>query len=244
MGAIALGTVSLVVALARIDRTAPDPASDDPVPETLAGGIEVGDVPAAVTGAVSLPVVGARRLDVLPGGLSPDCGGMLGFVAEEPGLGAAPERGIEQNTQFVSATATPEGVDVALRVDAIEGVAPEFSGGDTITCQARFDGGDWIFEGSTTTFGGGGQGMSTSCCDSRGLSTARSGVTVPQSATWLLADRGSYYLAIPVSEGETATVSWSFRDGRFNGGAPTPMRVLFLDEDGEVVEETTVGGGF
>lgn len=80
------------------------------------------------------------------------------------------------------------------------------------------------------------------CCDENGLATASGSVTVPGSAAWALQERSGWYLAYPVGETSSLTVTWKYREN--GGGGPPQSRVTFFDEDGGIVDEAFAGGQF
>lgn len=212
-------------------RGPPDPRPvQEPVPEVLAGGIELGELPDAVAEAFDGPVVAARSMDEAPPGA--DCDFLGDDFSEEP-----------ETTVLV----TPHGAHVSL-VGVVEDRGPGADGAPQrmrATCTAIWEQGQWINHG-----GGMGPadqpmaGMSgSSCCDQDGLGTAEATVVVPEGARWAVQERGGYHLAYPASGSRVLPISWRFPGmrGGFDGGmATSASRVTFVDDEGEVISEVTV----
>lgn len=235
---------------------------DEVQPDTLAGGVELGEVPAEVAAAFDEPVIGARLLDEMPEDFH-ECDFM--------------DVGWEEEPELEYALATPDGVHISLVglgfVD--DGMGGGFRGGGMefegdiavdefamdpddvldgepqrwrVSCTVQWDGRTWTNGGGSSgpaddPFGGTG-GMGSSCCDEHGFATAEAAVRVPDGAAWVVQERGGWWLAYPVSEQRSIPVTWKFRDGRMGmgmGGGGTSTHVVFVDEDGEQFDETWVG---
>lgn len=241
--AIAVLAAAGVVGWARLGshpatRGAPVPEPiEEAVPETLAGGLELGAVPDAVAAAVDGPVVAARFLDEMPDGVG--CEFLRADFEGEPDL----------ETLML----TPDKVHVSL-VGA-SGLFAEGEGGAgraRATCTARWQEGGWHESGGG--MGPADQPMAgptgSSCCDQDGLGTAEATVLAPEGAQWVLQDRGRYHLAYPVPATRAVPVSWRFpAQGGFGGGFDrgfgggemvSATTVLFVDEAGEVLGETVL----
>lgn len=247
MAIIALVSVTAIVAWARLGGGRPEIAAAEslqPLPETLAGGIEPGPVPDEVARAFDGPVLGARLLDELPPEVLDSCK----QVSELDWDDGAP--------QVAYAIATPDGIQADLEGRA--DVPPEM--GDwtgpngeqperfRLACNARFEGGAWISDG------GGFEpifedqprpgGFGSTCCDAQGLGTATGSVSVVDGATWVVQDRAGWYLAYPADGAETITVTWKYRENNFGPGGPPQSRVTFVDDAGENLGEGFAGGQF
>lgn len=202
---------------------------DEAVPDSLAGGIELGEVPDAVAAAFDGSVVAARLLDEPPDGV--DCS----FMAAEFG----------GDVEVEQVLATPDAVHVSL-LGTGGPAGPDMPGGRfRATCSARWQGG-WLDSGGS--MGPADQpatGMTgTSCCDEDGLATAEGAVAAPDGATFAVQARGDWHLAYPVPDSGVVPISWRFREGRggFAGGPPrpAPTTVTFVDDRGEVLDEVTL----
>lgn len=242
MAAVATISVAAVVAWARLStgRTGADPSGQaivDDVPVSLAGGVEPGAVPDAVVAAVDLPVVGARQLEELPDDSAADCR-QHGEFDEEPTLEYA--------------VATPEGIAASLvGPSSMMGVDIGGGGADPpllrLRCTVEFSDDRW--HGASSSSGPAGDevvpsGSSFSCCDARGFATASATIATNPDASWALQDRGSWYLAYPLSDRGWTEVTWTFRENRFGQGRPPSSNVLFVDDTGAVVGETNAGDLF
>lgn len=239
---IAMLVAGGVVGWARIGadpatRGAPVPEPiEEAVPETLAGGIELGELPDAVAAAFDGPIVAARVLDEPPPGA--DCDFLGNDFSEQP-----------ETTVLV----TPHGAHVSL-VGAVEDRGlPGADGAPQrmrATCTAVWEQGQWINHGGGMGPADQPMGSATggSCCDQDGLGTAEGAVMAPEGARWVLQDRGRYHLAYPVPEDRAVRITWRFRaqggfgggfDGRFDGGGMgSATTVTFMDDAGEVLGET------
>ena len=83
-----------------------------------------------------------------------------------------------------------------------------------------------------------------SCCDENGLATASADVEVLDGAAWALQDRGGWYVAYPLEDRTSLTVTWKFREQRFGPGGPPQSAITFLDGNGEILGEAFAGGQF
>lgn len=209
----------------------PEPV-EEAVPETLAGGMELGDVPDAITAAVDGPVVAARLLDELPDGVGCE------FV----------DRDFDDEPDLETLMLTPDTLHVSLvGASSVFAEGPGGAGRARATCTARWQEGGWHESGggmgpADQPMGG---GTGASCCDQDGLGTAEGAVMAPEGAQWALQDRGRYHLAYPVPEGRAVPITWRFRAqgglGGFDGsGMASATTVTFMDGDGEVLGETTL----
>lgn len=244
MAGIALVSVGLVVAGARVTGgaagTGPAVASvEDSVPTQLAGGLPPVEVPQEIAAAFDEPVIGARMLDEEPDGMD-NCSFMVEDFAEEPAI------------EMV--LVTPDGALVSMvgpggpvPPDRPAEPAPQEPMVMRATCTADWDGQQWGGGGGSMgplsdPAGPGmpemGMGVSTSCCDARGLATGSTEVRVPETAAWVVQERGPYWLALPVRGQASMPLTWKFRDGAF---AASTTHVLFLDEDGILLDEAYVG---
>lgn len=247
MAAVAVVSVTAVVAWARLGQPGTSEAAatvEEEVPTALAGGNQPAQVPAAVSSAVDLPVVGAAELDELPGH-------MLDACTQDFDVGWDPG-----SPQVEYAFMTPDGVVASVTgqgdMPGGFGMGP---GGEQPT-GVRFRCDLQLEDGSAINRGGGsfeeifpdqpssGGFLSSSCCDEQGLATASASVPVPADAAWLLQDRGTWYLGYDVSGLENVGVSWKYRENRFGQGGPPISTVLFVGKDGTIVAETTAGGQF
>ncbi|MEX2619243.1 MAG: hypothetical protein WD250_03390 [Egibacteraceae bacterium] len=237
--AIAVLVAGGVVGWARIGagpatRGAPGPEPvEEAVPETLAGGLELGEVPDAVAAAVDGPVVGARLVEDMPDGVG--CEWLRADFDDEP--------------DFETVLLTPDAVHVSL-----VGASSLFAEGEggagraRATCTARWQGGGWLESGGGTVPADQPMEGATgaSCCDQDGLGTAEGAVMAPEGARWVLQDRGRYHLAYPVPQGRAVPITWRFRaqggfGGGFDGGGMgSATTVTFMDDAGEVLGEATL----
>lgn len=249
MAAVAIVSVTAVVAWARLGQPAGGAeaaAAVEEVPTALAGGDPPQPVPDGVAAAVDRPVIGAARLDHLPGE-------MLAACTEEHNISWEDVGGPEVEYAFI----TPDGVVAALAGpgdlvgDMDMGPEGQAATGIRLTCDLELQEGSPINRGGGSFEHifpdqprGGGGFMSSSCCDERGLATATAGVDVPAEAEWLLQDRGTWFLAYDVEGLEGVGVSWKYREHRFGQGGPPISTVLFVGEDGSIVAEATAGGQF
>jgi hypothetical protein len=245
--------VAVVVAagVVLVMRFAPTPAPDtrsvaafeETVPTHLGGGFEVGDVPAAVSAAVDVPVVAVRVLDEPPEGAE-SCHGMFG---------PADERQVEQ------VIATPDGLSFSIVGPEpsgagwdMERVAPPVlePGTDAAaepepllwreSCTFARSGDRWVAQGSSAgpveDFDMMGMSSGYSCCDEDGLATASAQLLPPGGATWALQERGAYWLAYPVVEGVGLQISWRFRESGF-GPRVSSTHILWIDDEGLVLDD-------
>lgn len=209
---------------------------EEAVPEVLAGGIELGELPDPVADAFDGPVVAARILDEAPPGA--DCDFLRHDFAEDP----------EVETVLI----TPDGAHVSLLGTMANVGLPGAEGAPQrmrATCTALWERDQWIDHGGGMAPAdqpmGGASG--SSCCDQDGLGTAEATVVVPEGAQWAVQDRGGYHLAYPASHSKVLPITWRFhgmRDGfggGFGGGMASAARVTFVDDQGEVISEVTVG---
>lgn len=229
MLAIALVAAGAVLAWARLgapSATAEDPATlDEPLPASLADGSPLGDVPPVVAAVVDAPVVGATRLDAVPGDLDVDCIGdptteeitfEAGFVTPDVAAWTATARA----AGFGPDELTP--VRLVCTADPVDG-AWQGGGGGSIAPVA----------------GGHGVGIS-STGDGRMLAT--SVLDLPEGTAWVVEDRGEYRLAYPVDGLPALPLARSYREGLFDAGRVPSAPVLLLDDGGGVLEEVVVGG--
>ena len=249
VGGIALVAVAVVVLWARAsagphgDGAA---AAEEAVPSSLVGGLPPADVPPDVAAVFDVPVIGALNLDELPGGVLQECSRSIGEMNWDEG---------QPSIEY--AIATPDAIHTSLvgtgqNIDMGMGEGPDAPDKFRLTCTARNEGDAWtaevnnfetIFdEDAEMDMGMGGGGYF--CCDENGLATASSSVKVPPGATWGLQDRNGWYLAYPVDQQQSLTVSWTFRENRFGPGGPPQTSITFVDDTGEVIEETFTGGEF
>ena len=249
VGGIALVAVAAVVGWTRVSagpQTDGEAALEETVPTSLVGGLPPAEVPAAVAGVFDMPVIGAANLDDLPDRVVEECSRSFGEVNWDEG---------QPSIEY--AIATPDAISTSLvgsgeNFDMGMGGGPDAPDKFRLTCTARIEGGGWVADGSgfepifdDMDEGHGGMGVGGySCCDDNGLATATGAVKVPEGATWGLQDRNGWYLAYPVGKQRTLTVMWKFREDRFGAGVPPQTSITFVDNDGEVIEETFTGGQF
>lgn len=240
--AVVLGTMTAVALFAvltvtLLPRAGTGPAEADQsastgevVPTTLAGGYEPGKVPAAVSDAVDVPVVGVRELAEPPDGLPiQDCARMMGGNQD-----AEPE--------VESVVATPDGVSMLLTITGQ--AAEEMVGADSakITCRATpLEGGGWEIDGNSTTSMDGAGGMSFSCCGPKGVGAATASAAVPNGAKWALHDRGAYVLAYPAAGEQFMSFSWPYAQ-RAGMDEPPASRVIWVDPRGQELGTEILGG--
>ena len=249
MAVIALVSVSVVMVWARVssgssEGEGSESGIDEPVPDSLAGGIAPAPVPDAVTAAFDQPVVGAARLDELPPDVSDECSDTFGEVEWEEG-----------QPTLQSAIATPDAIHAVLEGKGSWG--PDMGGGGEAperfrtTCSAHSEGDRWMTEGNgfQPVFGEGdvvedGMGSGYSCCDENGLATATQTIAVPDGAAWGIQERSGWYLAYPVEDEPMMMLTWKFREQRFGPGAAPQTTVTFVDDAGAVIAEAFAGGQF
>ena len=249
MAVIALVSVTVVMVWARVSSGAsgseePGNGVEEPVPDSLVGGIAPAPVPEEVAAAFDQPVVGAARLDELPPDVTDECGNTFGEIDWDEG-----------QPTLQSAIATPDAIHAVLEGKGAWG--PEMGGGEDqperfrTTCTARREHDHWVTEGNgfQPIFGKDdviedGMGGGYSCCDENNLATATQTVAVPDGAAWGIQERSGWYLAYPVEAQPTMMLSWKFREQRFGPGGPPQTTVTFVDDTGAVIAEAFAGGQF
>ena len=250
VGGIALVAVAVVVLWTRISAgpqgDGEDAAIEESVPSSLVGGLPPADVPPDVAGVFDVPVVGAANLDELPDGVLQECSRVFGEMDWDEGQPAIEHAIATPDVLLTSLVGTGESVEMGM------GGGPDAPDRFRLSCTARQEGDAWVAEGTGfepifdedagVDMGMGGGGYS--CCDENGLATASGMVKVPPGATWGLQDRNRWYLAYPVSEQEFLTVTWKFRENQFGPGIPPQTSITFVDDAGDVIEETFTGGEF
>ena len=185
----------------------------------LADGGRPAPVPATITAAVKVPVIGAR---VFGPGDTPSAGCV---IPRDPALGSA---------RSLGAVVTPDGLS-----EGVVGGTPR----QLETCEARRQQGRWVSCGAShanwpndaalSTNGGG-----TAMCVGQTSEIAFGWVASPAATAWVLQDRGSYMLAYPVVAGNPTRVSANHLTA-----APTPgfsAHLVYLDANGNKVGEQTV----
>lgn len=256
------GLVIWIRASAGAPAEADDPTNgfaETEVPTRLAGGLDPGEVPAAIQAAVDGPVLGALRLDdgvdlpqgvdlsgcvgqdafdgepaVVDGTVTPD--GLM-VILEGPGRGGFAD-------MPVPAPAPAPGPSPSPAVSSVPGTGPSEPRMRAVCDFQWTEGGGWVGSGGSMGpaddrgFGGG--GMGSFCCDADGMTIAATWVTPPTDAAWGLQDRGAYWVAYPVDELDLVSVSWRYRERRF---APTPptTHIQWVDEDGGFLAEENLG---
>ncbi|MGH8909760.1 MAG: hypothetical protein ACRD0K_25525 [Egibacteraceae bacterium] len=221
MAAIALVAVSVFVVFARLSpagQRPPEPRVEQ-VPTLLADGSPPGAVPPALPSDVQGPVIGVRSAAQPPPDVPACDPAEFGFGGE-----SAP---VVQGVRV-----TPEVVLLDVVTDPL-GV-----GTQRVACVAWRQGGAWMIltpvildqQAGTSPFG-------YFCCDDGGKAAAGVVVQAPEGTRWVLQERPGWWLAYPVDEHLAVPILWSFRQGGF-GGAPAPAsHVLYLDGEGEVLDE-------
>lgn len=257
VGVMALVAVVSATGVVLIMRFAPAATPDAPrvsgfedtVPATLIDGIAIGEVPAAVAAAVDVPVVGARRLDALPEGVD-GCFGMFapGQDVELEEVIATPDvltiSTVGENPEQMGFDG-PFPMDAPFEEDGIGAPRPGLQGGGEQwreTCTFVHSRGAWSSLGSSggpveNDMGMGmGMGAGFSCCDAEGFGLASTSVQGPSGATWALQERGAYWLAYPVEDGQALPLTLRTRESGFGGGRSS-THLLWVDDEGTVFDE-------
>ncbi len=261
MAGIALVAALAIVGWARFSGGGDTERGSEPLdaelPQTLAAGNPLGEVPPAIAAAVDAPVVGATRSNQLPAGLA-GCGEEVGLrdvrrisVLLTPDAAIVDVTGVGEGFGFggqAEPMPPPRPVAPPAPVPDDPGVSGE-SGepGDELVraeCVATEADGNWLTmlnnvgpasawapSQGTTTWGS---------ADGGELSTTT--LLAPDNASWLVHDRGAYRLAYPlvVGERETVVVTAPVRGGMFS--SPVFSSAVFLDATGTVLEEALIGG--
>ena len=249
MAAIAVVSVTAVVAWARLGQPGAEPAAAvEEVPAVLADGSPPQPVPPEVAAAVDAPAVGAQRLAELPDHMRDACmeHNEITWDPGSPDIEYAFVTADGMTTSLLGTGEVPGGFGRGPRGEEPTGLR--------VQCDLQFDNGRLVNHGGgyEEVFAGMPRhgGFTSSCCDGNGLATASAALDVPGDADWLLQDRGSWFQAYEVADLEVVTVTWKYREPRMGPGGPggpagpVPSPVLFVAADGTVVAETTAGNRF
>jgi hypothetical protein len=217
MTAIALVAASAFVILTRLAPVGQRPAASqvEQPPALLADGGRPGDVPVTVPPEVQGPVIGVRNAAQLPDNA---------LACDVPELG--------DDVKAEGVRVTPEVVLLDVVTD------PPGVGTQRLVCITWRQGSAWSTvttvsldeHGGTIPFG-------YFCCSEGGRGVAGAVVQAPEGTRWVLQERPGWWLAYPVGEHLAVPVLWSFQHSRFGAVSAPVSHVLYLDDEGEVLDE-------
>lgn len=194
------------------------------VPTSLADGSELPGVPEIISSQFSAPVIGTARVAQVPDSLDDRCSRPFDEEQLDPAA-------LQRINQVVDAGSVadlrigPEVVSV-LRAGPADS-PPGWPDTWVLSCLGRFTDDGWVARPPRLDFARAGD---------RGASDPEPGVAariarVPGSATWAAQERDGWWLAAPVQPGGWVQLVVS------NQRANEPVRVVFLDEEGNVVAD-------
>ncbi len=184
-------------------------------PALLADGGRPGDVPLTVPPEVQGPVIGVRNAAQLPANVVACDVPELGDDVKAEGVRVTPE------VVLLDVVTDPPGVGTQRLVCITWRQGSAWSTVTTVSLDER---------GGTIPFG-------YFCCSEGGRGVAGAVVQAPEGTRWVLQERPGWWLAYPVGEHLAVPVLWSFQQSRF-GAVSTPVsHVLYLDDEGEVLDE-------
>jgi hypothetical protein len=222
--AVAVVAATATVVWARLPVSAPqaDPAQE--VPTTLGDERRLPEAPAAVAGAIGLPVLMAQRVD--------DTTDLAARCETDP-------------QTVLGSHITPGHATVLARTDrppaGAEIMADPAAGGPlNVGCVLRWSDGTWerIGLAATPTRGPDAQFPAWMCCDPDGESFTFTVLHVSRDVAWLLEDRGHYAVAYDVAGLDATGVVASVTDM----GQEVGTHVWWLDGDGVIIGEAYGNG--
>lgn len=197
------------------------------VPETLADGSPLPELPEAVTSRFEAPVIGTARVADVPESLGDQCARPF---SQEQIDGPALQRinDVVDEGVIVDLRMGPEVVSV-LRTGTADS-PPAWPDTWVLSCLARHEDGEWIARPPRLDFARSGD---------RGAADSVPGVTaritdVPTDAGWAVQERDGWWLAAPAQPGGWIQLMVSSEQ------AAEPLRVVFLDEEGNLLEDRTL----
>lgn len=218
-----------VVARAAIDsQVEPIELSQVPtgsIPTALADGSALPDVPSEITDRFAAQVVGTAEVANPPEELTQRCA--QPFSAEQ--LDAAALERINEvvsDGRVADLRIGPEVLSV-LRTGAADS-PPEWPQAWLLSCLARLEDGQWTARPPRLDFARNGD---------RGAADAEPGVAgriaeVPSGATWAVHERDGWWMAAPVTSPGWVQLVVNLERAR------APVRVVFLNDDGEVISDS------